>query len=97
MTAETLEKANNVKMEIERIKTRLKELDGIYNGVIKNKDHGMEETEIDFHVRTTFGGCPTISTRSVKITTTNVLNFVAIEIKAMTERKAALEKEFDEL
>lgn len=38
-----------------------------------------------------------LETRSVKITTTNVLNFVAIEIKAMTERKAALEKEFDEL
>ena len=97
MTAETLEKANNIQFEIKSITTRLKELDGVYNGVIKNKDYGMDETEIDFHVRTTFGGCSTISTRNVKITTTNVLNFVAIEIKAMTERKAALEKEFDEL
>ena len=97
MTAETLEKANNLKSEISRIETRLNELDGIYNGVIRNQDHGMEETEIDFHIQTNFSGYPTIGTRSVKITTTNVLDFVAIEIKAMTERKAALEKEFDEL
>lgn len=97
MTAETLEKANNLKSEISRVTTRLNELGGIYDGVIKNQDHGMEETEIDFHIRTNFSDYPTIGTRSVKITTTNVLDFVAVEIKAVTELKAALEKEFDEL
>lgn len=96
MTKESLERANWLKSEIEFISTeRLPALNDAHYEVIKYRDKGDKEIDVDFFFdRTNFPYAHCVSTI---VTIENVLNFIEIEIKTMIEYKKCLEKELEEL
>lgn len=100
MKEKTLMRARELKREIEYISTRtLPELYHVHDVIVDCRDRGNKEIGGDFYFEYYFDGKKDVDTHwsGAVFTIENVINFIKIEIEIVTERKKALEKEFEEL